>query len=76
MATDYKILERNGKFLVGVVQVKNRVFSMNHFWEPYEKFHCIYMGLHRPAHFKTLKKARKYVKKITKPDTYHTLKKS
>jgi hypothetical protein len=65
----YKILERNGIFLVGKMVQKKK-----YFWsKPQEVFQCTWKGLYSPAHFKTLKDARNFVKKITKPDTYHDL---
>lgn len=65
----YKILERNGIFLVGTM-VRKRKF----FWsKPYEEFRCTWKDAFKPAHFKTLEDAREFVKKITKPDTYHEL---
>jgi len=66
---DYKILERNGKFLVGVMEMKRKWF-----WStPYEEFRCIWKGSYKPAHFMTIEEAREHVKKISKPDTYHSL---
>lgn len=64
---DYKILERNGIFIVGKIETKRKFF-----WsKPVEKFVPIYKGLYKPAHFKTLQKARDFIKKISKPDKYH-----
>jgi hypothetical protein len=66
---DYKILERNGKFLVGRMIQKKRFF-----WsKPIEEFDCIWSGLNRPAHFETLEEAKEFVKIITKPDQYHDI---
>ena len=66
---EYKILERNGKFMVGKMQKKRKwMFS-----KTYEEFNCIWKAMYTPAHFKTLEEAREFVKVITKPDTYHTL---
>ena len=65
----YKILERNGKFLVGKIELKRK-----YFWsKPYEEFRCIWKGMYEPAHFKTLEEARDFVKIIMKPDTYYDI---
>jgi hypothetical protein len=66
---DYKILERNGIFLVGTM-VKKRKYLWS---KPHEEFKCTWKGMYSPAHFETLEDARNFVKKITKPDTYHKL---
>jgi len=66
---NYRILERNGIFLVGTMVMKQkRLWS-----KPYEEFRCTWKGLYIPAHFDTLEEARDFVKKITKPDTYHEI---
>jgi len=66
---EYKILERNGTFLVGKMEKKRKWL----FGKSYEKFNCIWKAMYTPAHFKTLEEARVFVKVITKPDTYHSL---
>jgi hypothetical protein len=64
-----KILERNGKFLVGKMEVKRKWI----FGKTYKEFICIWKDLYTPAHFKTLEQARNFVNIRTKPDTYHAL---
>jgi len=63
----YKILERNGKFLVGTIEKKRKWL----FGKVYEKFKCSWKGIYQPAHFDTLKEAREFIKLKTKPDVYH-----
>jgi len=67
--TNYKILERNGIFIVGKIEIKRKFF-----WsKPNEEFVPIYKGFYDPAHFETLEEARNFVKIIIKPDIYHDL---
>lgn len=66
---EYKILERNGKFLVGYMETKHKFL----WFKPYQEFQCCYKGLYEPAHFNSLVEARKFVKIRQKPDTYHEL---
>lgn len=65
----YKILERNGKFLVGYTVTKYKFL----WFKPYQEFECCYMGLYKPAHFDSLEDARTFVKIRQKPDKYHDL---
>ena len=63
---NYKILEKNGKFLAGYMRVRYRFLW---FWK-YEEFQCLYKGIYDPAHFDTLKEARNFLIRIMKPEVY------
>jgi len=67
----YKVLERNGIFMVGYMEsVKKRKY----FWsEPVivEEWRTIWMGMYKPAHFPSLELAIDYARKVNKPDVLH-----
>lgn len=67
----YKVLERNGIFMVGYMEsVKKRKY----FWSKpviIEEWRTIWMGLYKLAHFETLELAMDYARKVNKPDVLH-----
>jgi len=66
---EYKILERNGKFLVGKMVTKRKWL----FGKTYEEFKCIWKSIYTPAHFESLEEAREFIRIIKKPDVYHSI---
>lgn len=66
---EYFILERNGLFLACKRKYKRKFFST----EVISDFDVLYMAPYTPAHFKTLKSAKEWFKKILKEDVIHEL---
>lgn len=60
----YKIIERNGIF---IVFYSYKTFSLFKF-KMIEKWDVAHKEFRQPAHFKTLKKAKKFINKIQKKD--------
>ena len=61
---EYKILETKGWFIVGEMHKKRSLMGL---------LALKSNGFHAINRFKTLEEARKFLKVITKPDTYHEI---